>query len=71
VGVRVGLELRGVKHVEGGTEPGQLAQLRAQEHVVDEQGLPGVGGHEPHRQPVRRVGASINVADKELLAIQI
>ena len=43
----------------------------AAQHVPDEEPVPGELGHHPHVDPVRRVGAGIDVAHERLAALEI
>ena len=46
----------------------QLRRGRADEHVAGEQVVPGLLGDHPHLQPVRGVGAGIEVLGEQLAA---
>ena len=64
---RIGVELGCMKHLKPRRKARQLAVGGAQEHVVDEEGVPGVGRDEANRQPERRIRPRVHVADEELL----
>ena len=67
----IGLEVGRVQHGEAGPELGQLGRHGADEHVPHEQGVPRVRRDEPHRHPVRRVGAAEQVLDEQLAGVEI
>ena len=56
---------------QGRLEIRHLGRVRADEHVAREEAVPGAVGDHPHRQPVVRVGAGVEVLDEQLAALQI
>ena len=56
--------------VQSGSNPLQLGGRRADEHVAGEQAVPGLLGDHAHLQPVRRVGAGIEVLREQLAAVR-
>ncbi len=69
---RIGLKLGGVIDHERRGKPGQFGRRGSNEHVPDEERLPGVRGDEPDREPVGRVGATEEVLDEDLgQAVQV
>ena len=71
VGRRIGMELGGVEHRPVGREAGEVGGGGTQKHVVDEQCLPRIRGHEPNGEPVVRIGAREHVAHEQLLSAQV
>src|SRR2546427_10050069 len=61
------MELGRVQHGPGGREAGEVRGGRAQEHVVDKQGVPRVRRDEPDAQAVLRVGAGEQVPHEQFL----
>ena len=68
---RVGVELRGVEDGPGGVEAGEIGGGRTQEHVVDEQRVPGVRRHEADAEAMVRIRPGEEVAYEELLIGQV
>ena len=60
----------GVKHRELGHEIGALLVAGQQEHVADEEAVPGLLGHDPHRQPVGGVGPRVDILDEDLAPLE-
>ena len=56
---------------KGRLEPRQLVGRRANEHVARKEAVPGAVGDHPHRQPVFRIGAGVEVLDEQLAALQV
>ena len=68
---RVGVEFRGVEDGPGGVEAGEIGGGRTQEHVVDEQRVPGVRRHEADAEAMVRIRPGEEVAYEELLIGQV
>ncbi len=68
---RVGLKLGGVEDGVFGLEIGEFRGIGPDEHVPDEEGLPGPGGDESHRHPVVGVGSSEEILDVHRLPRQM
>src|SRR5207249_11124790 len=64
---RIGVAFGGVEHGPGGGEGGEVGGGGAQEHVVDEQGVPRVRRDEPDAEPVLHVYAGEEIAHEQLL----
>ena len=64
-------EIRCVQDREGRLEPFQLGHRRTDEHVARKQAVPGAVADHPHRQPVGRIGAGIEVLHEQLAPLQI
>ncbi len=67
----IGLKVRGVQDGEARAEVGQLRRKRANEHVVDEERMPGIGRDEADRQPKGWIGTGEKILDEYLTRIEI
>ena len=63
---RIGAERRQVDDRHVRHEAGEIGSFGADQEVADEQRVPGVLGHDPHRQTMRGVGAADQILDEEV-----
>jgi hypothetical protein len=71
VDLRQGAEAGAVDHDEFGRVGGQLFRRGLDEHVADEEAVPGILGDDAHRHPVVRIGPAPAILHEDVLALQV